>query len=99
MIDPSESESSTQLTASSGSWLTNNLVEFPPVSPENLIRLGEDLLHVCPIHDKVRCASLKGRHLPSISAMISRGKISPTGLSSEDATALAEIFRKVSLPC
>ena len=97
-IDPSKSESSTQLNASSVSWLTNGLVEFPPLSSENLIRLGEDLLHACPIHTRVRDTPQSNKYLSSISALISRGKTSPTGLSSEEATALAEIFHKVSLP-
>jgi len=99
MIDPSESEPSTQLNASSGGWLTDGLVEFPPVSPKDLIRLGEDLLHVCPIYNAIDYHSWRDdEDLPPISALITRGKASPAGLSSEDAAALTEIFRKVSHP-
>ena len=98
LIDPSKSELSIQLNASSGSWLTNYLVEFPSLSPENLIRLGEDLLRACTIHGEVRSAPTNNKYLSSISALMPRGKTSPTGLSSEKATALAEIFRNVSLP-
>jgi len=97
-IDPSKSESSTQLNASSGSWLTNDLVDFPPLSPENLIRLGEDLLHACLIHNRARSTPESNRYLSSISAIMPRGETAPTRLSLEEATALAEIFRKVSLP-
>ena len=99
-VDPSKSESSTQLNSSSGRRLTNDLVEFPPISPENLIRLGEDLLHVHPIYCEVWgwIYREEGEYVSSISNMISRGKTSPTGLSSEEATALAETFRKVPLP-
>jgi len=97
--DPSESESSTQLNSNSGSRLTTDLVEFPPLGPEDLVRLGEDLLHICPIYNKVRYHSQEDdEHLSSISNVISRGMISPMGLSSEEATALAERFRKVPLP-
>jgi len=42
--DPYESESPTQPTPSSGDLRADVSVEFPPVSPDNLIRLGEDLL-------------------------------------------------------
>jgi len=97
-IDPSKSESSTQPNASGGGWLTNDLVKFPLLSPENLVRLGEDLLHVCPIYNHLRFIHPQDKHRSSISALISRGKTSPTGLSSEEALALARIFRKVSLP-
>jgi len=97
-IDPSKSESSTQLNVSGGSRLTNDLVEFPPLSPENLIRLGEDLLHTCPIHNQARSTPLNNKYLSPISAMMPRGKTAPTRLSLEEATALAEIFRKVYLP-
>jgi len=99
-IDPSKSESSIQLNASTGGWLTNDLVEFPPLSPKNLVRLGEDLLHAHPIHDRVRvCFQPESdKYLSSISAMMSSSKTSRKGLSSEEATALAELFRKVSLP-
>ena len=49
LVDPSKSKSLTQLNSSSGSQLTDYLVRFPPLSSEELIRLGEDLLYVCPV--------------------------------------------------
>ena len=52
--DPSKSEPSTQLNSSSGRRLTVDLVEFPHLGPEDLIRLGEDLLRVYHIYCKVR---------------------------------------------
>jgi len=98
--DPSKSESSTQPNSSGGSWLTSDLVDFPPLGSEDLIRLGEDLLHVYPIFYKDRYYLPKrdSKTVSSISAVILRGKTSPTGLSPEEATALAETFRNVPLP-
>jgi len=97
-IDPSKSESPIQPNANGGGRLTSDLVEFPPLSPENLIRLGEDLLHVCSIYNQIRYIPPQDKNRSSISALISRGKKSPTGLSSEGAAALAEIFLEVPLP-
>ena len=97
-IDPSKSESPIQLNANGGNRLTNDLVEFPPLSPENLVRLGEDLLQACSIYNQIRHIPPRDKNRSSISALISRGKASPTGLSSEGAAALAENFRKVPLP-
>ena len=96
--DPSKSESSTHLSSSSGCWLTEDLVEFPPLGPEDLIRLGEDLLHVYPIWCKYDKYLRKDECVSSVSAVISRGTISPTDLSPAEATVLAETFRKVLLP-
>ena len=97
--DPSGSESLTELNSTSGSWLTDDLVEFPPLESEDLIRLGEDSLHVRLLYyGGWRHYLQKNEDIRSISNMISRSKISPTGLSSEEATALAETFRKVPFP-
>jgi len=75
------------------------LVGFPSVSPEDLIRLGEDLLHVYPIYYEDPTFSKRdGETISSISEVILRGKTTPTGLSSEEATALSETFREVLLP-
>jgi len=90
------SESSIQLNSSNGSQPTNVLVVFPPLGSEDLIRLGEDLLHVYPIYYKD--SKPEEETISSISDLISRGKTSPTGLSSADATVLAETFRKVTPP-
>ena len=95
---PSESESSTHLSSSSGCRLTDDLVEFPPLGPEDLVRLGEDLLHVYPIWCKYDKYLRNDECVSSVSAMISRGTISPTDLSPAEATVLAETFRKVLLP-
>ena len=98
-VDLSKSEPSTQLNSSDGSWLKNDLAKFPLLGSEDLIRLGEDFLHVHPIYIKNSYnTGQDDEYLLSISNMISMGKVSPTGLSSEDATALAETFRKVPLP-
>ena len=96
--DPSESELSTHLNSSSGCWLTDDLVEFPPLGPENLVRLGEDLLHVYPIWCKYSNEARNDECVSRVSAMISKSKNSPTGLSPAEATILAEMFRKVLLP-
>ena len=99
--DPSGSESSTQLNSSSGSWLglTNDLVEFPLLGSNDLIRLGEDLLQVYPVYRQKWKSYTRGdEYLSWISTVISTGKATPTGLSSEEATGLMEVFRKVLFP-
>ena len=97
--DPSESESSTQLNSSNGSRLTNDLVKFPTLDSEDLIRLGEDLVHVYPMYYLVRYRPRRDdEYVSSISNMIPRGEISPTDLSSVEATTLSGMFRKVHLP-
>ena len=97
-VDLSKSKSSIQLSSSSSSRLTDDLVEFPPLSPEDLIRLGEDLVHIYPIHDKHVGYPWHDERVSLISDMISKGKTSPMGLSPEEATLLAEAIRKVPLP-
>ena len=64
----------------------------------NLIRLGEDLLHAFPIyHEREHLTPEEDQqHISSIANVISRYKTSPADLSSEEATALAETFHKVS---
>ena len=96
--DPSKSESSTNLSSSSGCWLTDDLVKFPPLGPENLVRLGEDLLHVYPIWCEYRGYARNDERVSRISVMISKSKNSPTDLSPAEATILAEMFREVLLP-
>jgi len=75
--------------------MVDDLVEFPPLGSEDLIRLGEDLLHVYPIYCEEHNTRQDGKYVSSISEVVVRGKNSATGLSSEEATALAEMFRKV----
>ena len=96
--DPSKSELSTQPNSGSGDRPTDDLVEFPPLGSEDLIRLVEDLLHVHPIYrehgeDMEGCADVT-----PVSSVISRAKNYPTDLSSEEAIALSEAFRNVPLP-
>jgi len=95
-----ESESPAQLNSSSAGLLTNRSVEFLPLGPENLIRLGEDLLHTFPIFqpDERRIPNEDKEHISSISNLVSRNRISPTDLPSEEAAALAETFCKVPFP-
>jgi len=72
---------------------------FEEIPSLDLIRLGEDLLHVHPIYQKSQeRPRQEDRLISSISDLISRGKSSPTGLSSADAIALAKIFRWVPPP-
>ena len=97
--DPSESESSIQLNSSSGSRLRSDSVEFPPLGSEDLIRLGEDLLHVHPVFYRARyLPEQRHGYVSSISNVVSRGKSPPMDLSSEEVTALAGTFRKVLSP-
>jgi len=96
--DLRKSEWSTQLNSSSDSRLRVDLVEFPPVGRENLIRLGEDLLHVYPIYHEYQDATRQDEHVSSISVVISRYKTSPTSFTRKEETILAETFRKVPLP-
>jgi len=93
-------ESPTEPVLSSAKWLAET-VQLPPLQPKNLIRLGEDLLHTSlayipadPPYDREK----GGRYLSSISDLISRGRTSPTGLSSAEAEALDGTFREVLLP-
>ena len=56
-------------------------------------------MHVCPLFYEVQVSPQQPRKYElSISEMISRGKTSPTGLSSEEMTMLRETFHKVLLP-
>ena len=70
---------------------------FPPLGSKDLIRLGEDWLHVDPVYRKERGYSGRDKHVSSISDVISRSKTT-MDLSSEETTELAETFRKVPLP-
>jgi len=56
-------------------------------------------LHVHPLYKKTGYHTRQEDELiSSISNMISRGKTSSTGLSSEEAAALTKMFREVPLP-
>ena len=62
------------------------------------MRLGEDLLHAYPFlfqHGFNALTVADSRHLSSISDLVSRGRASPTGLSSTEAEELMEKFREV----
>jgi len=76
----------------------DDLVEFPSLGSEDLIRLVEDLLHVDPIYCEHGEYVVNGADVSSVSNVISRAENYPTDLSSEEATALSEAFRKVPLP-
>ena len=55
-------------------------------------------MHVYPIYRKLHgYVSPGNEHVSLISKVILRGKTSPTGLSPEEATALAEMFHNVPL--
>ena len=97
--DPSKSEPSIYLRSNGGcQWLMNDLVEFPPIGHKNLIRLGEDLLHVYPIWCECWEHARNDQYVSSVSAVISRETNPPTDLSPAEATALAETFREVVFP-
>ena len=101
MSDPDypESESQTNLNSISDSSRADDPVEFDSLSHKNLIRLGEDSEHVFRIlrRDGRDISTGTSEFMSSVSGMMSRGK-APTGLSSADATALAEMFREVPYP-
>ena len=97
--NPYESESPTQPNSNSGGSPTDDLAEFLPLGPVNLIRLGEDLLHTHPIYYQEHPTTIQDqKYVSSISNVIPWDKPSPTDLSSEEATALAETFREVHSP-
>ena len=100
-MDPPKSESPTQQNPCGGDRQTVDSVEFPPVRPKNLIRLGEDLLRasLIPATGMSYPVGAEDRqYLSLVSDMISRDRYSPTGLSPEESEALAETFRKVNSP-
>jgi hypothetical protein len=75
------------------------LTEFLPAGRENLIRLAEELLYmflVLPLDPSQRTTLRRVQEY--ISSVMSKDEASPAILSSIDATALAETFRKVSSP-
>ena len=97
--DSLESESQTNLNSSSDSSRADDPVEFHSLSHKNLIRLGEDLLRVfSSLHQNGwEFRTEISKFMSSISDLMPRGGAS-TGLSSADATALAEMFHKVTYP-
>ena len=94
-----QSEPQTNLNSTSDSSRADDPVKFRSLSHENLTRLGKDLVHVFPIlcEDGPQLSTETSKFVSSVSDLISRGK-APTGLSSADATVLAEMFREVSYP-
>ena len=101
MDDPDypESEPQTNLNSTSDSSRADDPVEFHSLSHENLIRLGEDLLRVFSSlrQEGLKFSTQTSESMSSISDLMPGGGAS-TGLSSADATALAEMFRKVTYP-
>ena len=77
---------------------------FPPVGPENLIRLGEDLLRASSILNQelqLTGYSIRPENrecVSEISDLMSINRTSPTGLSSKEAAELAKTFRRVLFP-
>lgn len=96
-----ESKSQTHLNLHSDAD-EQRLVAFPPVEPEDVIRLREDFLHASHVYRKYLEGQPKHQldreHISLIPDVISRVKISLEGSPSEEATALAEIFREVPFP-
>ena len=88
-----------------------DLVEFPPVRPKNLIRLGEDLLHAfstarlhgIPRIHQHRSLSTRleqgSKYISLISGLIPKDGNTLTSLSSREEAELAELFHlKVPFP-
>ena len=97
--DSLESESQTNLNSSSDSSRADDPVEYDLFSHESLIRLGEDLVHAFSIlrQNGWEYSTLTSEFMSSVSDLMPRGGAS-TGLSSADATVLAEMFHEVSYP-
>ena len=98
-LDDLESESQTNLNAIGDSSRADDPVELHSLSHENLIRLGKDLVHAFSIlrRNEWEFPADTFEFVSSVSDLMSRGRAS-TGLSSADATALAEMFREVPYP-
>ena len=85
----------------------DDLVEFPSISPKNLIQLGEDLLRASSIPATIANSPTTTEDLPylsSISDLISGDRTFPYDLSPEEAAVLlspgevaglTETFREV----
>jgi len=79
----------------------DDLVEFPPIRPKNLIILGEDLwipTSILPPRVRDNITKECEQYLSSIFELISRGGKSPTGLSPMEAATLEKTFREVQPP-
>jgi len=78
----------------------DGLVDFTSLSTEILTKLGEDFVRALSVPNPQLIWVSVGREKPCadrISEVVSRAKTSPTGLSSQDATALAKTFHEVCL--
>ena len=97
--DYPESEPQTNLNSTSDSSRADDPVDFHSLSHENLIRLGEYFLCVFSSlrQDGWEFPTETFEFMSSVSDLMPRGGAS-TGLSSADATVLAEMFRKVTYP-
>ena len=100
-LDDLESESQTNLNSigDSSRARADDPVELHSLSHENLIRLGKDLVHAFSVlrRNEWEFPADTFEFVSSVSDLMSRGRVS-TGLSSADATALAEMFREVPYP-
>jgi len=71
------------------------LVDFTSLGPEILTKLGEDFVRALSVPNPMLHWALGEKdYADRISEVVSRASRSPTGLSSRDATELAETFRK-----
>lgn len=83
--------------------VAEHLLDFTDLSSEDLIRLGEDLLHAFSLFSRIPWHSIdKGDYalISSISdiLVVSRDGEVPMSLPSKEAAALAETFRMVRPP-
>lgn len=73
-------------------------MDFALLGPEILIKLGEDFVRASPAPKLVTpWPSIERYYASKISEVVSRARISPAGLSSQDATVLAKTFHEVCL--
>jgi len=74
-----------------------DLVDFASLGPEKMTRLGKDFMRTslvpCPTHPAWQ---VEKEYADRISEVASRTGRSPTSLSSQDVTVLAETFHRVS---
>jgi len=75
----------------------DGLVDFASLGPGRMTRLAKDFMRtsfvLCPTHPDWQ---VEEEYVDSVSKVASRTGRSPTSLSSQDVTVLAETFHKVS---
>jgi len=76
----------------------DDLVDFTSVAPEILTKLGEDFVRALSVpNPELHWVQREQDCADRISEVVSRTRTSPTGVSSRDATVLAETFHEVYL--